>query len=675
NWRDIFQNWEALLFSHPGLAWHAIAKFLNASTVDGFNPYRFDRNGIDWERPSPEDPWGNYGYWGDHQAIYLCRLLEVAEAHFPGEARALLGRAVFAFADVPYRLKAYNDILASPKASLWFDEACDRASGARQVVLGSDGKLVIDQQGSIHLATLAEKLLLVVLGRLVNLVPGGGIWMNTQRPEWNDANNALAGQGLSVVTVAQLRRLVRVLQQTLCESSTAPWPVHGAVAQLLLDVTRALHDERWDEPAMSAVARASLTRALGEAGEAYRERAYAGQFGEVEEMCALTLQTFFARVLQVLDRTLQVNRRADGLYHSYNLLRMEGDNELHVDRLDLMLEGQVAVLGAEVLGPQEAAALLEALSNSELVCPEQGSYLLYPRRQVPGFLEKNRLDPVVVAASPLLRALLEVPDNGVVERGADGVVRFDCGLTAEAILQHKLALLASHPAVGPLVVDGGSQVLALYKQLLGHDRFLGRSMSMFAYEGIGSVYWHMVSKLLLAAWEAWVHAVCSGSTAEQCRTLKELAEDIGAGLGLRRSAASYGAFPTDPYSHTPMAGGARQPGMTGQVKENILIRRAELGVHVSDGCLQFIPEAIHPKEWLERPEALQATGLTVEQGSFGCLLYGIPVVWGRHQTEQGIRVTDEHGQHRWVSGTRLDRGTSQAVFERTGAVARLDIMI
>jgi hypothetical protein len=28
-----------------------------------------------------------------------------------------------------------------------------------------------------------------------NLIPEGGIWMNTQRPEWNDANNALVGNG------------------------------------------------------------------------------------------------------------------------------------------------------------------------------------------------------------------------------------------------------------------------------------------------------------------------------------------------------------------------------------------------------------------------------------------------------------------------------------------------
>jgi hypothetical protein len=37
-----------------------------------------------------------------------------------------------------------------------------------------------------------------------NLIPEGGIWMNTQRPEWND-NNALVGNGVSMVTLCYLR--------------------------------------------------------------------------------------------------------------------------------------------------------------------------------------------------------------------------------------------------------------------------------------------------------------------------------------------------------------------------------------------------------------------------------------------------------------------------------------
>ena len=47
NWRDIFQNWEALSLSYPTFINSFIIKFLNATTIDGFNPYRINKDGID----------------------------------------------------------------------------------------------------------------------------------------------------------------------------------------------------------------------------------------------------------------------------------------------------------------------------------------------------------------------------------------------------------------------------------------------------------------------------------------------------------------------------------------------------------------------------------------------------------------------------------------------------
>ena len=52
------------------------------------------------------------------------------------------------------------------------------------------------------------KLLVLVLARLFNFIPEAGLWMNTQRPEWNDANNALVGPGVSMVTLCYLRRFL-----------------------------------------------------------------------------------------------------------------------------------------------------------------------------------------------------------------------------------------------------------------------------------------------------------------------------------------------------------------------------------------------------------------------------------------------------------------------------------
>ena len=72
---------------------------------------------------------------------------------------------------------------------------------------GSDGKLICDENGNVLQVNFTEKLLAMVLAKLSNFIPEAGIWLNTQRPEWNDANNALVGNGVSMVTLYYIRRL------------------------------------------------------------------------------------------------------------------------------------------------------------------------------------------------------------------------------------------------------------------------------------------------------------------------------------------------------------------------------------------------------------------------------------------------------------------------------------
>ncbi len=74
------------------------------------------------------------------------------------------------------------------------------------------------------------------------------------------------------------------------------------------------------------------------------------------------------------------------------------------------------------------------------------------------------------------------------------------------------------------------------------------------------------------------------------------------GIGFNKTPAEYGAFPTDPYSHTPKHIGAQQPGMTGQVKEEILTRFAELGVRVHDGAVRFDPCLLRACEFIDEPQ-------------------------------------------------------------------------
>ncbi|MEL0088384.1 MAG: hypothetical protein VW757_09890, partial [Halieaceae bacterium] len=188
NWRDIFQNWEALSTSIPCFGANMVAKFVNATTADGYNPYRITRQGIDWERPEPENPWANIGYWGDHQLIYLSKLIEQTVAHNPDAMSSMMTREIFAYANVPYRIKCYDDILANPYDTIVFDHQLDGLIDERVTQLGADGRLMLTPDNTVYQVSLTEKILVTLLAKLANFIPDTGIWMNTQRPEWNDAN-------------------------------------------------------------------------------------------------------------------------------------------------------------------------------------------------------------------------------------------------------------------------------------------------------------------------------------------------------------------------------------------------------------------------------------------------------------------------------------------------------
>jgi hypothetical protein len=163
NWRDIFQNWEALAYSFPEFVEGMIAKFVNASTIDGYNPYRITKEGIDWEIEDPEDPWSYIGYWGDHQIIYLQKLLELSQAFHPDRLTRLLREPIFSYANVPYRIRPFDELLADPKSTVDYDDAlADRIDHLLETT-GADGKLLLDGNGDVYQVNLAEKLRTVAL--------------------------------------------------------------------------------------------------------------------------------------------------------------------------------------------------------------------------------------------------------------------------------------------------------------------------------------------------------------------------------------------------------------------------------------------------------------------------------------------------------------------------------
>ncbi|MEM1023188.1 MAG: hypothetical protein AAGD10_16220 [Myxococcota bacterium] len=676
NWRDIFQNWEALIVSHPALVFPVIAKFVNASTTDGFNPYRISREGIDWEVPDPEDPWSNIGYWGDHQIVYLTRLLELAEAFDPGKLQDWLTRPVFAYADVPYRLKSYDEIVADPRDTIEFDEAKQKLSEEREQRVGSDGRLLLNEREEVILVGLAEKLLIPILSKLSNFCPGGGVWMNTQRPEWNDANNALAGFGLSMVTTYQLRRHLEVCER-LFEKVPAETEIlmSREVAQWFSEVQRVLESI---EPSTGVddVERRRFLDEMGRAFERYRFRVNEIGLQSGGSCRPQSLRALLSRARAVIDASIRANRRPDGLYHAYNVIDLRG-GEAKVAPLYEMLEGQMAVLGAGVLSPEESVEVIDALFASKMYRSDQKSFMLYPDRRLPGFFDKNTV-PGQAEKNPLVASLLNREQFQILEKDAQGALRFGADLRNEEALHEALDDLAQRGEWSDLVQAHRGELAELWEQVFNHREFTGRSGTMYGYEGLGCIYWHMVSKLLLSVQESLVRAREEQAPPERIAGLVQRYFQVRNGLGPAKTPREFGAVPTDPYSHTPGHAGAQQPGMTGQVKEEIMTRYGELGVRVRAGKLSFEPFLLAEPDFLSASAGVDVPGrgrIELEPGQLLFTLAGVPVVYTLVDGPSALTLREVSGVHRTLSGAEVPEADARRLFGRDGSLERIDVEI
>ena len=680
NWRDIFQNWEALAFSYPEFVENIIAKFVNASTMDGYNPYRITKEGIDWEVEEPDDPWSYIGYWGDHQIIYLLKLLELSRHFHPSRLETLLRKPVFSYANVPYRIKPFDAMLEDPKSTVLYDEPAAERIEELLVEIGADGKLLLDADKEVYQVNLLEKLLVPLLAKLGNLVIGGGIWLNTQRPEWNDANNALVGQGLSMVTLYYMRRYVVFLRELL-DAESGSIELSPEVSIWLTETAAALDRIRRSlggEP-LSGDQRYAALRELGEAASRFRQAVYRTEAftGQAQEPLNL-VKSLLDDALAVIDDTIGVNRRDDGLYHAYNVLDLNSVG-IHIDTLYPMLEGQVAALSSGAIPPEEAVEVLEALFESDIYRADQHSFMLYPDRKLPKFLARNRLSADDVEAVPLLQRMLAKNDERIVVRDIEGEYRFNADFTNVADLDEQLDLLADDYGDG---VEAAREPLReLYEKTFKHRAFTGRSGTMFGFEGLGCIYWHMVSKLLLAVQENFFTALENGANAKTTQRLGQLYYDVRRGIGFNKTPSDYGAFPTDPYSHTPKHGGAKQPGMTGQVKEEVLTRFGELGIRVADGVVNIRPGLLREREFVSDPQQLcyldvdgEWQSLDVPGNALAFTWCQVPVVYRLEDgTDASLTVTLDDGSQRSFSELALPADESRALFERTGRVRQLTV--
>lgn len=682
NWRDIFQNWEALSISYPEFLESMIHKFLNASTFDGYNPYRVTKGGFDWETIEPDDPWSYIGYWGDHQIIYLLKFLERFESHYPKQLESLFDQEVFVYANVPYKIKSYEKLLENPKDTILFDEELDKEIRQKRAELGADGALLQDLNGSIVRANFLEKILATTLAKLSNFIPEGGIWMNTQRPEWNDANNALVGNGVSMVTLYYLRRFLNFFKGIFESSEKPDVDIAIELFEFFDSVAKTLagHKEALTGP-LNEQTRKNILDGLGKAGASFRNQVYENSFsGEKRSVSLEELKDFIDLAMRYLEHSIKANRRKDDLYHAYNLMSVTPENGVSISYLEEMLEGQVAVLSSGYLSSKEALNVLDALKHSKLFREDQYSYLLYPNKELPLFLEKNNIPEASVKKSKLLTKLIKEGNKELIIKSVDGTYHFNGNFNNAKDVTKALDSLID-TEYESLVPSERNYILQVFEEVFNHKAFTGRSGTFYGYEGLGSIYWHMVSKLLLAVQECCLKAVHEGENPETVGRLLEHYYEINEGIGVHKPPTLYGAFPTDPYSHTPAGKGAQQPGMTGQVKEDILSRFGELGAFVYEGTLCFEPCLLRKSEFLKEGKNFTyvrldgtAKEIALPSKTIAFTYCQVPIIYKMAESDSlTIGFTD--GTKKSMDTLCLDQKLSESVFKRKGEVSRIEVAL
>ena len=99
--------------------------------------------------------------------------------------------------------------------------------------------------------------------------------MNTQRPEWNDANNALVGNGVSMVTLYYLRRFLNFFDKTLNKSKIDKVSISLELFNFYNEIHTAFQDNKHLlSKDISDIDRKVILDLLGKAGSIYRNNIY-----------------------------------------------------------------------------------------------------------------------------------------------------------------------------------------------------------------------------------------------------------------------------------------------------------------------------------------------------------------------------------------------------------------
>jgi hypothetical protein len=344
-----------------------------------------------------------------------------------------------------------------------------------------------------------------------------------------------------------------------------------------------------------------------------------------------------------------------------------------------MLEGQVGILSSGYLSDDESLSVLDSLKSSSLFWDEQYSYILYPNKDLLGFLDKNIIPENELNKSTLLTLLVKDGNNQIVVKDIDDNYHFNGLFHNASCLISELENLPSEYI--KLVKEETDIILEIFECVFDHKSFTGRSGTFYGYEGLGSIYWHMVSKLLLASVEVTQRSIDNNSNPKTIGRLFDHYFEINEGIGVNKSPELYGAFPTDPYSHTPRGRGVQQPGMTGQVKEDVISRFHELGFYVNGGKITFEPTVLRKSEFIDEEKSFkfvnlenEITYMDLNANSLAFTVCQVPIIYNLSDKED-IKIIANDGSEEIIDGHELNFEHSQNIFNRTNLIKAVHVRV
>ena len=120
--------------------------------------------------------------------------------------------------------------------------------------------------------------------------------------------------------------------------------------------------------------------------------------------------------------------------------------------------------------------------------------------------------------------------------------------------------------------------------------------------------------------------------------------------------------------------------MTGQVKEDILVRWGELGVDFRDGAVSFAPDRVAAREWCTEPSAFhhvtpegRSRALPLPEGSLAFTWCQVPIVY-RRGGAAAIRLHGGSGEVRELDGWLLPADLCRTLAARSSGIEWIEVL-